>query len=77
MDEIIKKTLSESFNDCSIEVEGSDAKYNVKIITDDFKNKNTIERHKMVYALLNKFIASGEIQALTIKSLTINENEEL
>ena len=40
MDEIIKKTLSESFNDCSIEVEGSDAKYNVKI------NENTLSRVK-------------------------------
>ena len=77
METKIKKILSESFNNCHIEVDGSDSKYNVKIITDDFQDKNTIERHKMIYALLNKFILTGEIHALTIKSLTKNENEKL
>ena len=51
-------------------------KYDVTIITDDFAGKNTIERHKMVYALLNKFIETGEIHALTIRSLTKDEDEE-
>ncbi|MEC9205707.1 MAG: BolA/IbaG family iron-sulfur metabolism protein [Pseudomonadota bacterium] len=76
MHEIIKKILSDSFNIYKIEVGGTDAKYDVTIITDDFAGKNTIERHKMVYALLNKFIETGEIHALTIRSLTKDEDEE-
>ena len=77
METVIKNILSSSFNDAQIEVSGSDSKYDVKIISDDFLGKNTIDRHKIIYALLNQYIASGEIHALSIKSLTKNENEEL
>tara|TARA_Y100001949_G_C15874104_1_gene280801 strand:- start:483 stop:716 length:234 start_codon:yes stop_codon:yes gene_type:complete len=77
METVIKNILSSSFNDAQIEVSGSDSKYDVKIISDDFQGKNTIDRHKIIYALLNQYIASGEIHALSIKSLTKNENEEL
>ena len=77
METVIKNILSTSFNDAQIEVSGSDSKYDVKIISDDFQGKNTIDRHKIIYALLNQYIASGEIHALSIKSFTKNENEEL
>jgi len=77
METVIKNILSSSFNDAQIEVSGSDSKYDVKIISDDFQGKNTIDRHKIIYALLNQYIASGEIHALSIKSFTKNENEEL
>ena len=77
METVIKNILSSSFNDAQIEVSGSDSKYDVKIISDDFQGKNTIDRHKIIYALLNQYIASGEIHALSIKSLTKNEHEEL
>tara|TARA_B100000427_G_C15495410_1_gene589600 strand:- start:1205 stop:1438 length:234 start_codon:yes stop_codon:yes gene_type:complete len=77
MQTIIKDILHSSFKDADIEVSGSESKYDVKIVSDDFQNKNIIERHKMVYALLNKYIISGEIHALTIKSHTKKENEEL
>ena len=70
METVIKNILSTSFNDAQIEVSGSDSKYDVKIISDDFQGKNTIDRHKIIYALLNQYIASGEIHALSIKSLT-------
>ena len=77
MQTIIKDILHASFKDADIEVSGSESKYDVKIVSDDFQNKNIIERHKMIYALLNKYIISGEIHALTIKSHTKKENEEL
>ncbi len=75
MHELIKNILSDSFNKCRVEIEGTDAKYDIKIVTDDFIGKNTVERHKMIYSLLNKFIVTGEIHALTIKSLTTDEDE--
>ena len=70
METVIKNILSSSFSDAQIEVSGSDSKYDVKIISDDFQGKNTIDRHKIIYALLNQYIVSGEIHALSIKSLT-------
>jgi len=75
MEEIIKKILSENINQSIVNVEGSDAKYTVEISCDDFIGKTVIERHKMVYALLDKYIKSGEIHALTIKAQTIDGNK--
>ena len=71
MEDIIKKILTENINQSIVKVEGSDAKYTVEISSDDFSGKTIIERHKMVYALLDQYIKSGEIHALTIKARTI------
>ena len=75
MEEIIKKILSENINQSIVNVEGGDANYTVEISSDDFSGKTIIERHKMVYALLDKYIKSGEIHALTIKAQTIDGNK--
>tara|TARA_B100000586_G_C19828105_1_gene309316 strand:- start:69 stop:326 length:258 start_codon:yes stop_codon:yes gene_type:complete len=76
MEEQIKNILEKSFPNSNIEVNGSDAKYIVKVVSDDFVDKSMIERHKIIYVLLNKFILTGEIHALTITSLTNSENEK-
>ena len=41
-----------------------------------FKDKTIIDRHKIIYAALDSYIKSGEIHALTIKSLTIDESNK-
>tara|TARA_Y100000996_G_scaffold410846_1_gene393923 strand:- start:1634 stop:1870 length:237 start_codon:yes stop_codon:yes gene_type:complete len=74
MEDIIKKILSEKIVDSNVVVDGEDSKYTVHVISDIFIGKSIIERHKIVYAALDKYIKSGEIHALTIKSLTINES---
>ncbi len=75
MEDIIKQILIENINQSTVNVEGGDAKYTVKIISDAFLDKTIIERHKMVYALLDKYIKSGEIHALTIKAQTTDGNK--
>ena len=75
MEEVIKNILSESINKSEVSVEGSEAKYTVKVVSDIFSNKSIIERHKVIYALLDTYIKSGEIHALTIKTLTVNESQ--
>ena len=73
MEEIIKKVLNENIDESIINVSGSEAKYTVEIASDMFLGKNTIDRHKIIYALLDEYIKSGEIHALTIKSYTLDE----
>ena len=75
MEEIIKNILSKSIDKSEVSVEGSEAKYTVKVVSDIFSNKSIIERHKVIYALLDTYIKSGEIHALTIKTLTVNESQ--
>jgi len=42
------------------------------IISDDFKGKSLIERHRMVYSALSDFM-NKEIHALSMKTLTKEE----
>ena len=74
MEDIIKKILAEKIVDSNVVVDGGDSKYTVHVISDIFVGKSIIDRHKIVYAALDKYIKSGEIHALTIKSLTIDES---
>lgn len=76
MNEIIKNTISDSIKGCDVKVEGEESKYTVRIISDIFLGKSTVEKHKIVYAALDKYIKSGEIHALTIKAFTVDESNQ-
>ena len=56
-------------------MEGSESKYTVRIVSNVFNGKSTIQRHKMIYALLDGYIKTGEIHALTIKAMTLDESK--
>jgi acid stress-induced BolA-like protein IbaG/YrbA len=76
MKDVITKILSEGIKYNKLLVEGSESKYEVQIVSDIFDNKSTIQRHKMIYALLDSYIKTGEIHALTIKAMTPGESEK-
>jgi acid stress-induced BolA-like protein IbaG/YrbA len=76
MKDVITKILSEGIKYDTLSVEGSESKYEVQIVSDIFDNKSTIQRHKIIYALLDSYIKTGEIHALTIKAMTISESEK-
>ena len=59
MEEIIKKVLNENIDESIISVSGSEAKYTVEIASDMFLGKNTIDRHKIIYALLDEYISNS------------------
>jgi len=46
--------------------------FTVTIVSDRFRDKNTIERHRMVYAAVDHLIPA-EIHALSIRALTREE----
>ena len=77
MEDLIKKILSDQIKDSLVTVEGGESKYTVQVISDIFKHKTIINRHKIIYAVLDSYIKSGEIHALTIKSLTIDESNKV
>ena len=74
MEETIKKILTDNIRNSDVSVEGEDAKFTVKIVSDIFSDKSVIDRHKVVYSLLDKYIKTGEIHALTIKASTTDES---
>jgi len=68
MVEIIKKEIMDQLVDSEVLVEGSDSKFTVHVQSDEFIGKTIIQQHKVIYAILNKFIQTGEIHALTLKT---------
>ena len=76
MKDVITKALSEGIEYDNLTVEGSESKYEVKIVSDVFDKKSTIQRHKIIYALLDSYIKTGEIHALTIKATTLSESKK-
>ena len=76
MKDVITKVLSDGIKYDKLMVEGSESKYEVEIVSDVFDNKSTIQRHKIIYALLDSYIRTGEIHALTIKAMTLSESEK-
>ena len=77
MEDLIKKILSDQIKGSLVTVEGGESKYTVQVISNIFKDKTIIDRHKIIYAALDSYIKSGEIHALTIKSLTIDESNKV
>ena len=75
MKDAITDVISKGIEFDDLSVEGSESKYTVRIISNVFKDKSTIQRHKMIYALLDGYIKTGEIHALTIKAMTLDESK--
>ena len=75
MRDAITNVISKGIKFDDLSVEGSESKYTVRIISNVFKDKSTIQRHKMIYALLDGYIKTGEIHALTIKAMTLDESK--
>jgi len=53
---------------------GSGGHFTVYIISDDFKGKTLLERHRLIYRVLMKALRN-EIHALAIKAYTIEEKK--
>ena len=75
MKDAITEAISKGIEFDNLLVEGSESKYTVSIISDVFLGKSTIQRHKMIYVLLDGYIKTGEIHALTIKAMTLDESK--
>lgn len=75
MKDIIESSINKGIKVDKLLVEGSESKYTVSVVSDEFISKSTIQRHKMIYALLEKYIKTGEIHALTIKAMTLSESK--
>jgi acid stress-induced BolA-like protein IbaG/YrbA len=76
MKDVITKAISDGLKYDNLIVEGSESKFEVQIVSDVFTGKSIIQRHKIIYALLDNYIKTGEIHALTIKAMTSSESKK-
>ena len=69
----IKVLLEAGIPDAEIHVEGEGGKYTVTVVTDRFEGMRPVAKQQLVYVPLNPHIASGEIHAVTMRTLTKEE----
>ncbi len=71
--DLVEKAIPDSKADIS----GDGSKFDACVVSTAFDGQSTINRHKMVYAVLDEHIKSGAIHALTIKTYTPAEFEKM
>ncbi len=67
--------LQPHFPDGLIQAANQGNKFDLRVVDASFEGKRAVQRQQAVYALVNPYIASGEIHALNIQALTPSEWE--
>ncbi|MDX1443572.1 MAG: BolA/IbaG family iron-sulfur metabolism protein [Gammaproteobacteria bacterium] len=71
--EDIKALIETGMPGAEVAVFGDDGQhFEARIVSDAFEGKNTVQRHRMVYATLGDKMG-GEIHALSMQTLTPTE----
>ncbi len=73
----IQQMIEQSMNCQSVEVAGDGYHFEAKVVSNDFAGKRPVARQQMVYAVLQERIASGELHAISLKTLTEEEASQL
>ena len=68
--ELIKSYLDD-VSDLSIS--GQDCNFSIKIVSKDFTNISTLERHKSIMKLFSDLLQSGELHAISLDLKTPSE----
>lgn len=74
--EQVKSSLEAAFPNAIVDVDGDGYHYQITVVSDKFSGLNRVKRQQEIYAVLNPFIASGELHAISAKTLTLIEWEE-
>jgi len=69
----VKRIIESGIDGSEAIVTADGGKYTAIVIADVFDDMSMVAEQKMVYALLNDYIQSGVIHALTIKAYTRTE----
>ena len=70
----IQTILREGLPDAEVIIKSDDGThFEAVVITDSFIDKKSLDRQKMVYAVLGSYITNGSIHALSLKTFTRQE----
>jgi acid stress-induced BolA-like protein IbaG/YrbA len=69
----IKKMIEQAISCQSVELSGDGHHFEALIVSDAFEGKRPVARQQLVYAALQEKISSGELHAISLKTLTPNE----
>jgi acid stress-induced BolA-like protein IbaG/YrbA len=66
----IRQLLAQQFPGAHIEADFEGSHLNVLLVSDVFVGLSPVKKQQRVYAVLNEKIASGEVHAVNMKTLT-------
>ena len=66
----VEKIIEAGISGAKATVTADGNKYTAIVVADEFEGKTMLAEQKMVLALLNEYIQSGVIHAMTIKAYT-------
>ncbi len=61
------------FPNARIEVRGGDGRYEVFIVSEDFRDLSRVKRQQLVYGCLTDYIRDGRVHAVSIQAKTSDE----
>ncbi len=63
----IQELIKSFLDDVSVlTVSGQDCNFSIKIVSKDFTNISTLERHKCIMKLFSDLLQSGELHAISL-----------
>ena len=74
--EEIENMFKDVLGECRVEMQAEDNKLMLLVIGDVFEGMSKVKRQQLVYGLLKDRIASGEIHAVSMKTMTRAEAEQ-
>ncbi len=73
----IKRLIEASLPGTQARVSGAQGKYEAVVVSPAFEGLTAVKRHQLVYGTVTDQIASGALHALTIKTYTPAEWQDL
>ncbi|MEC4674079.1 MAG: BolA family protein [Nitrospirota bacterium] len=74
--DVLTQYIHQSMADAQVtmtDLTGTQDHLNVRVISDMFKGKNLLDRHRMIYQALDEPMKDGRIHALELKAQTPDE----
>jgi len=72
----VKRQLQQALPGCEVEIQGDGRYYDVVAWGEHFEGMSRVQRQQAVYAVLNPWIASGEMHAVNMRLLTPSERAQ-
>lgn len=68
--EDVKQVIESQLENSQVMTAGEGCNFEITVISNQFAGLSPVKKQQLVYACLNKQIASGDIHAVTIKTYT-------
>ena len=70
---VISDVIRSDIADAQVTVIGEGCNLTIEVVSQQFEGLNRVKRQQKIYACLSEFIQSGELHAISMKTMTPSE----